>query len=110
MKKMSVAEAISVSGAKLISGNELMNFDSVSTDSRKASNGSLFIGLSGKNADGSIYAPSAYEAGCRVMLLSNGKAAAEMCKKYPDAAVMTADDTLAAMQRLAKNYLKNFRI
>ena len=106
MKRMSVAEAISASGAKLISGNEFMNFDSVSTDSRKASNGSLFIGLSGENADGSVYAPSAYEAGCRVMLLSNGKAAAEMCKKYPDAAVMTADDTLAAMQRLAKNYLK----
>ena len=73
MRKMSVAEAASASGARLIAGSESSSFDSVSTDSRKASQGSLFIGLSGENADGSKYAPLAYEAGCRVMLLSSGE-------------------------------------
>ena len=107
MRKMSVAEAASASGARLIAGSESSSFDSVSTDSRKASQGSLFIGLSGENADGSKYAPLAYEAGCRVMLLSNGESARELLEKYSDVAIMVADDTLLVMQKLAKYYLKN---
>ncbi len=105
MKKMSVKKAVSASGAKLISGSDTSVFDKVVRDSKEAVKGSLFVGLQGANADGSIYAPEAYAEGCRVMLLSDGDAAYSIAEERPDIAVMVTNDTLKSMQSLAKYYL-----
>ncbi|MCR4600582.1 MAG: UDP-N-acetylmuramoyl-tripeptide--D-alanyl-D-alanine ligase, partial [Clostridia bacterium] len=109
MKEMTVAAAAELAGENRVSGPADSRFGAVVTDSRKATAGTLFIGLVGEKNDGTKFAESAYGAGCRAMLLTAGHPAVEEVLKHGDAAVIEAEDTLTAMQKLAKGYLAGCR-
>lgn len=102
MEKMYVEEIAEVTRGHLITGEPGHYITGVSTDSRKAGEGDLFIALSGASFDGHDFVRSAFENGCRAFLISQKKAA----ELLPDADVIFVSDTLKAMQDLAYHYLQ----
>lgn len=106
MKRMKADKIAKFAGGSLTGPAE--NYaEEVVTDSRKASAGSLFIGLAGEKNDGNDFAAAAYENGCRVFMLSSEKASAELTSAHDDAAVIFVEETLAGMQQLAKAFIED---
>lgn len=104
MKKITAERAAALAGG-VLTGPAGNTVSGVETDSRKAGAGSMFVALIGENNDGNKFAPSAYQNGCRVFLLSSQEIADALCSEYSDASVIMTEDSLAGMQLLAKNYL-----
>ncbi|SDN63781.1 UDP-N-acetylmuramoyl-tripeptide--D-alanyl-D-alanine ligase [Alkalicoccus daliensis] len=73
----------------------------VSTDTRTIKEGNLFVPISGENFNGHDFAATAMENGAVAALWGRNEAAPP--KTLP---VVYVDDTLKALQELAKNYLK----
>jgi UDP-N-acetylmuramoyl-tripeptide--D-alanyl-D-alanine ligase len=72
-------------------------------DSRELEPGDLFVGLVGENADGGEFAARALEAGAWGVLVGPRRAQ-ELAAEPGAAAVIAADNTLAALQRLAREW------
>lgn len=68
---------------------------SVSTDSRTASGGALFVALAGDRFDGHTFVPLALEAGASALLVSDESAL------RPGASAVVVGDTLVGLQALA---------
>ena len=73
----------------------------IAYDSRKAIENTMFVCLTGARTDGHIFAPNAYEAGCRVFL----------CEKEidvpSDALVLHCGDTRAALAVCSGNFFRH---
>ena len=109
MKPITLNEIASATGGELVAstvenGEALVS--SVSTDTRKLSEGSLFIALRGENFDGHGFAAQAAKAGAACLVLD----------ELPDTVaelgvpVVLVQDTLLALQRLAKWYRQQLNI
>jgi UDP-N-acetylmuramoyl-tripeptide--D-alanyl-D-alanine ligase len=72
-------------------------------DSREIEAGDLFVGLVGASADGGEFAARALEAGAWGALVGPHRAE-ELAAKADGAAVIAADNTLLALQRLARDW------
>lgn len=73
----------------------------VTTDTRKVSKGALFIPLIGEHFNGHTFASKAVELGAAAVLWNQKEANPPF-----GVPVILVDDTLAALQQLAKSYLK----
>lgn len=105
MKEITAAQAAAYAGGILFCGPEDNTAVMVERDSRKTGEKSIFVGLMGEKNDGNIFAPAAYEKGCRIFLLSSRDMAERLQKEHPDASVILTEDTLTALQQMAKNYI-----
>ena len=72
----------------------------VQTDSRKVSEGEIFFALRGENFDGNRYAAAALEAGAVAAVVDNEEVAVD--ERY-----VVVDDTLVALQELARCHRRN---
>jgi UDP-N-acetylmuramoyl-tripeptide--D-alanyl-D-alanine ligase len=77
-------------------------FDSVVTDSRMSCEGGLFVALRGENFDGNQYVAQAIAAGARGVLVSS------KVTLNSDVCVLTVDDTLLALQAMARAHRARF--
>lgn len=75
-----------------------------STDSRKITGGELFFALKGENFDGNIYASKALEDGAAWAVVEKGS------QKFGDPRFIEVEDTLKALQNLARDYRRTLRI
>lgn len=101
MKPLRIIDVVkAVRAIDYTSANRFAEVDSVSFDSRKAKQNSLFVPLKGET-DGHDYVQSAIKNGAIATLWSRpaGEAPEEI-------AVILVDDTLEALQKLAKAYLE----
>lgn len=105
MKEMTALQAASYAEVPLFCGPPDNRAVSVERDSRKTGEGSIFVALPGTKNDGNDFAFAAYDNGCRIFLLSSESAARSLGDAHGDASVLLAEDGIAAMQRMAKNYL-----
>lgn len=110
MKEITAAQAASYAGGTLFCGPAGNTAVTVERDSRLTGEKSIFVGLKGEKNDGNDFAPAAYENGCRIFLLSSEKVARHMAEEHDDASVILTEDTLKAMQLMAKNYLADLRL
>ena len=63
MRRLTVSELLTATGGTLLAGGESVAVTSVSTDSRKAGEGALFIPLTGERFDGHDYIDKALALG-----------------------------------------------
>lgn len=105
MENITIAEIISATGGKLLSGNTDQIIESVSTDSRKIGKNCLFIPLQGENFNGNDFIESALENGAVVSFVSANYSSGNIC-----GSLIEVEDTLKAMQDLAKYYRNKFNI
>lgn len=91
----------------MIPGSELkgedLTIDGVSTDSRVDLTGKLFIPIIGEKFDAHQFLPQAIENGASAVLCSR-----TFSDVPSNASVILVDDTLEALQKLAKSYLKEW--
>lgn len=80
----------------------------VSTDSRTAAPGQLFIALKGEKFDGHDYLATLFEKGVTVALVEAERVAA--CAASADAVLIAVPDTLVALGDLARAYRRRFTL
>ncbi|TYA13703.1 UDP-N-acetylmuramoyl-tripeptide--D-alanyl-D-alanine ligase [Paenibacillus faecis] len=97
--KRKLADIAAMAGGQLGNpGDADVLIEGVTTDSRRISPGCLFIPLAGERFDGHDFAKDCLQAGAGAVLWSKSRGEA------PGPCVLV-DDTLEALQRLAKHYL-----
>ena len=101
MYPISIKQAAEWAGGTVYRGNGEEMIRNVVIDSRQAGPGDLFVALIGENHDAHKFIPMAAEQGCQAVLASSEEAVRDLMGP----AVILAEDTLTAMQQLAKNYL-----
>lgn len=77
----------------------------VCTDSRKLFPGCMFFALKGENFDGNLFAAGALEGGAACAVVSSGSGILPGTEGY-----IVVDDTLEALQALARRHRSSFRI
>lgn len=76
----------------------------VSTDSRRIEPGAMFFALRGENFDGNLFAAAALESGAAMAVVSRDSG-------IPDGGkYIVVDNTLEALQALARRHRSRFRI
>ncbi|TVQ39990.1 MAG: UDP-N-acetylmuramoyl-tripeptide--D-alanyl-D-alanine ligase [Spirochaetaceae bacterium] len=104
----SAQQAAAVLDAQL-HGDPQARFNAITVDSRSVTPGSLFVALGGERTDGHRYVGDALAAGASAILVASAGVSLmprrrRVLKPYPAAAILTVEDTLAALQRLAAVY------
>ena len=117
MDKLSLQEILKATGAELgnsekgIGTSSITNpypltpkpFTGVTTDSRKITEGLLFVALKGENFNGEDFAQDAINKGAAAVLVSKSA-------KNIDGVMIIVDDTLTAYQQIARNWRERFNI
>lgn len=93
-------------GVKLPSSNQTIH--AIAFDTRRIIDGKgiLFFALSGKFRNGHGFIGDAYKKGVRTFIVTQKQPQ----KEYPEAVFIKVEDTLKALQLLAKNHRKQFSI
>ena len=102
MNKLSLTEILQATDAESNFTGEIF-FTGVTTDSRKITEGVLFVALKGENFNGEDFASDAIKKGAAAVLVS--KSAPEI-----DGVVIRVDDTLKAYQQIAASWRARFQI
>ncbi|MDR2184894.1 MAG: UDP-N-acetylmuramoyl-tripeptide--D-alanyl-D-alanine ligase [Treponema sp.] len=108
---MSFERLAAVLGGRLVSFNpSIRGFSSVCIDSRKAGPGALFVALAGSVRNGHDYVEAAFRAGAAAALVAESRLepALEDTARRAGALLLTAADTLQALQQAAAAYLSGF--
>ena len=105
MRRLTVSELLTATGGTLLAGGESAAVTSVSTDSRKAGEGALFIPLTGERFDGHDYIDKALALGAAGCLCARTPAAF-----LPDKFYIAVPDTRLALKALASWYRGQFNI
>jgi UDP-N-acetylmuramoyl-tripeptide--D-alanyl-D-alanine ligase len=109
MDKIKLSFILKSTGGVLIKGDEDFTVNKVSTDSRKVDGDSLFFPLIGVNHDAHKFLKQVYDNGCKTIAVSDEAWIKEM-SIYNDINIIKVDDTLYAMQELAKEYLNTLNV
>ena len=106
MDKLNLAEVAQVLRIQDSGVGEKGNitFESVTTDSRKITNGMLFVALKGENFNGEDFAAEALRKGATAVLVSKN------FNKNLDGIVLKVDDTLKAYRQIAGAWRNRFDI
>lgn len=107
MKELSIAEILFATNGNLLSGNTDTLVSSVVHDSRKASPGALFVPIVGNNFDGHKFIGDAFKSGAAASFVKTGY---KLKIEDKIGALIEVDDTIKAMQDLAKYYRKKFTL
>ena len=99
MEKISSEDIVRVtfSTSKIVH-TEITN---VTTDSRKAAKGSLFVAIKGENFDGNSLYVQAFENGAKVCLVQGIEVDESVKQKYNDRCVIIVENTIVALQKIA---------
>ena len=102
MKNITVKDILRECQGKLIAGNEETICENFETDTRIIKEGDIFLGLKGENFDGNIFYETALEKGATVCILQGVEIPENIKEKYKDASIIIVEDTLDALQKIAK--------
>ncbi len=103
MIQLTIAEILEATAGVLLSGSSDTAISGVSTDSRKAGPGYIFIPLKGERYDGHDFIDGAFESGAAAALTERGTPAG-------DKILIKVGDTLKALQDIAAYYRSKFSI
>ncbi|WP_054027963.1 UDP-N-acetylmuramoyl-tripeptide--D-alanyl-D-alanine ligase [Bacillus sp. FJAT-28004] len=101
MIKRTIKQIAEMSGAKWNGNNADLNITGVTTDSRQAAAGQLFVPLVGELFDGHAYLEQAIANGAVAALWQKGREVPATLEGVP---LLIVGDTLVALQRLATAY------
>jgi UDP-N-acetylmuramoyl-tripeptide--D-alanyl-D-alanine ligase len=106
MNSLTLSQIAEFAGATIFSGDGKVFIDKISTDSRTLKHGELFVALRGENFDGHRFVESAAQAGAAGAIVeSNWKG--NVSETF---ALIWAEDTLQAYQKLAANYRRSLSL
>lgn len=104
--QLTIDEILRATGARLVRGGKNI-FNAVTTDSRKISNGSLFVALKGERFNGEDFSNESIAKGAGGVLVSS---ACDQKNIPSTGVVLMVDDTLDAYQKIAGAWRNKFDI
>lgn len=96
MKEISIQNLVKATGGKLVAQGSRVITAGLTTDSRAVGEGAIFLALCGERFDGNNFAAAASEKAAAVVV---SRCTGEFCA---DCSVIEVEDTLLALQSLAK--------
>lgn len=112
MEKLTLKEVIKAVGGKLVAGDENLSIDYISTNSKDIKANTLFIPIVGERIDAHDFINNAFELGAVATFTS--RKLYDNKNNHMDikegAAYIEVDNTLAALQALARYYRSKFDI
>lgn len=99
---MKVKEILKVTKGKMLFGNEELEVENFSKDTRTIQKGDIYIGIKGEKFDGGNFWYQALDAGATAVIISNIQISKEEKEKYKDKTIIQVEDTLEALYEIAK--------
>ena len=93
---MKVKDILNITNGKLICGDENIEVNDFSKDTRKIKEGDTYIALKGERFDGNDFCQNAVSSGAKVCIVSKD------IEKINGATIIKVEDTLKALQDIAK--------
>lgn len=104
MQRITIREILDAAGGTLLSGSEDADISVITTDSRKVSDGALFIPLVGDKFDGHEFIKAAFDMGASAVLTHRDT------DLLIDKTIIRVDDTLKALGDIASYYKKKYSV
>ena len=105
MKDITVKDIINICKGKLVCGKENTILKKVEKDTRLIKKGDTYIGIKGEKIDGNTLYEKAFENGAEICIISGIEA-----KKYEGKTIVEVEDSIKALQQLAKYKRKLYNI
>lgn len=107
MKEIYARDVEMVCGGEIIHGNKDVVLDDFINDTREVKDGYVYVGFKGERNDGNLFFEKALENGAKACILQtdsikNKLNLEELKEKYSDRTIILVDDTIKAIQELAK--------
>ena len=99
---MTVKDILNATKGTLITGREDVICDDFSKDSREINKGDIYLGLKGETVNGGIYFENAFANGAKGCIVQDIDFTEEQKEKYKDKVIIKVEDTLNAIQEMAK--------
>ena len=99
---MKVKDILKVTNGKLLAGNENIECENFSKDTRTINEGDIYIGIKGEKFDGSKLWDEALEKGAKAVIVENIEIEKDKLQKYADKAIIKVENTLEALYKLAE--------
>jgi UDP-N-acetylmuramoyl-tripeptide--D-alanyl-D-alanine ligase len=100
--KIKVNKILEITNGELIVGNENFDCEDFITDTRNIIGGEIYIGLMGDNKNGGTYFEQAFNNGASGCIVQDVEFSPEQINKYKDKITIRVEDTLKALQEIAK--------
>ena len=99
---MKLKDILKVTNGKLLAGNENIECENFSKDTRTINEGDIYIGIKGEKFDGSKLWDEALEKGAKAVIVENIEIEKDKLQKYADKAIIKVENTLEALYKLAE--------
>lgn len=100
-KEIDAKKILEICNGKLLTNNIENKFNDFIIDSRQIKQRDCFVAINGENSNGNIYLKMALENGASVCLIDE-EPAEEILKEYHDRTIIEVNDTIKALQEIAK--------
>jgi len=99
---MKVKEIIDITKGQLITGNENLECENFSKDTRTIKKGDIYIGIKGENFDGSQFWEQALDNGADAVIIENTEITPKELEKYSNKTIIKVENTLEALYDIAR--------
>ena len=99
---MKIKDILKVTDGELVIGNENLECENFSKDTRTIQNGDIYIGIKGENFDGNKFWNTAFDNGAEAVIVQNVGFSKEQMEKYSNKTIIKVEDTLKALYEIAK--------
>lgn len=99
---MKVKEILEVTKAQLITGDENLECENFSKDTRTIEKGDIYIGIKGEKFDGNEFWKQALDNGAEAVIIENIEISQKEMEKYSNKTIIKVEDTLKALYEIAK--------
>ena len=103
---MKVKEILDITKGKLIIGNENLECENFSKDTRTIQKGDIYIGIKGEKFDGSQFWSQALDNGADAVIIENIEIEPKQLEKYSNKTIIKVENTLEALHEIAR-YKRN---
>jgi len=99
---MKVKDILKITDGQLLTGNEDLECENFSKDTRTIQKGDIYIGIKGEKFDGSQFWSQSLDNGADAVIIRNIEIEPEQLGKYSNKTIIKVDDTLKALYEIAK--------
>ena len=99
---MKVKDILNITKGQLIIGNENLECENFSKDTRTIQSGDIYIGIKGEKFDGSQFWKQALNNGAEAVIVENIEILPEEMENYSNKTIIKVENTLEALYEIAK--------
>ena len=99
---MKVRDILQITKGQLIIGNENLECENFSKDTRTIQKGDIYIGIKGEKFDGSQFWEQALDNGAEAVIIENTEITSEDIQQYSNKTIIKVENTLEALYEIAR--------